>query len=387
MYDVLIIGAGPSGSTLAFTLARAGVRVALVEKAPSFRRSKPCGGGLDSVFFRSLPPTMWDPALVEERITQLVVTDGRKERTYALKGSLVMTSRESLDGHLAEMAAEAGASVFRGWEARGLERVKGGYRVYRQDGQWLGCGILVGADGAYSLVGRMLGLGRPRVVYVGTDWAVDVPSQILENFRGRMCLDLLPLPDVGYSWVFPKANHLSVGVGAPYRAANRIKGMTERSLGVRGLNGFPTHRSAHWIPFARPGAQFVRGHALVVGDAAGLVDPGSGGGIGWGVLSAALAAEAISGYLERGNRLDSYQSAVEARVLREFRASEALRNNILLQLALGRGATNGWWQEALRVIAGGETYQAVMKEHRMGYNLGRLLQSAVWFLIERRNGA
>ncbi|MFH1486684.1 MAG: geranylgeranyl reductase family protein [Chloroflexota bacterium] len=390
LHDVVVVGAGPAGSTLAYRLAKAGLDVALVEKA-KFPRNKVCGGGLDATFFKYLPEGMVVEDVVEDEIRELVVRVGNRVGIHPVEGKLVMSSRDRLDATLAFQAIEAGAELIHGEAERVDMADRDSYCRVRIDGDTVRGKVLVGADGAYSLVARTFDLGRPRVVYVGTDWQVKVPQSVLDQYRGKMHLELLPLPKIGFSWIFPKADHLSVGVGTAYCYAKHLETMTTSLMLEKSLLGYPVKKGGWWIPFAKPGARFVRDRVLVVGDAAGMVDPGSGGGIGWAVRSSQMAANVLLAYF--GGRTapadwlhpEVYQEMIDTSLMKEFKASEILRNNILLAQALGRGATTGWWRESLRAVAGGDSYVDIMMQHRVGYSLGRLLQGAVSLLIDRRS--
>ncbi|MFH1484886.1 MAG: geranylgeranyl reductase family protein [Chloroflexota bacterium] len=381
MYEVVVVGGGPCGSTLAYRLGRAGLRVALVEKIKG-PKVKPCGGGLDATFSKWLPEGMMVSHLIRDQITELVVLSGTREGRYPVTGRLAMSCREELDTYLFAQAASTGIHSYRGVRVTGVEDQGTSYRI-RGDLDLQGR-VVVGADGVYSVVAKQWGLGRPRTVYVGMDWTVRPPLSLVDRYRGKMTLELLPLPAIGYGWVFPKGDHLSVGVGLPYNRARHAHSMMREFLLGQGLYGYQATMRSWWIPFAQEGARFVKDGVLVVGDAAGLIDPGSGGGIGWGVCSGALAAEAIVRYLSGEGTLAGYQRAVEREILAEFKGARALRNNILLSLALGNGARSRWWPESLKVIAGGMAYHEVMKRHPVGHMIGRALEPVIQFLVDRR---
>src|SRR4030095_2589686 len=130
----------------------------------------------------------------------------------------------------------------------------------------------------------------------------------------------------GYGWIFPKADHLSVGVGVFTRTAarRRLRDELSRYLHAVGLREarVPGIRGAP-IP-VRPRREVARGRVLLAGDAAGLADPLTGEGISFAILSGRLAAEALL-----GARLDPGAAA------RAYHASP--RRTILGDLCVARG--------------------------------------------------
>lgn len=380
-YDCAIVGGGPAGSIAAYRLAKAGLRVVLLEKA-RYPRPKACGSGLDAIFWASLPQELVIPCRAECTETSIYafrVQAGRDWHLRNLPQPMALSSRERLDEWLARRAEQAGAEVLEGFRAESIrwhETHSGA--ILEGKGRRVDAEVVIAADGVHSFLARLLELGRPRSVYALTDWAVQVPDRVLGDYEGVGDIDLLALPEIGYGWVFPKADHLSVGVGALHRRANGLAARTVTYLEGKGLSGFPMTKQGHWLTFARPGARFYadRARTLAIGDAAGLADPGSGGGIGWAIWSAQLATDAVVAWFKEGKPLGSYQRAIEVTLMRQYRHAEALRNQILMQHVLGRGARTSWWDRSTAVITGGSLYTDVMRPGA-GFALGRLFQNAV----------
>ncbi len=192
-FDVAVIGAGPAGSATAIHLARAGAKTLLIDKA-SFPRDKPCGGGLTLRAVRELPV---DPTpVVEHQVDRMEFRLGRRGR-FERKGRrgafVLMTQRRRLDHYLAEQAAAAGADF------------RDGVKVSLDE---IDAEVIVGADGANGTTAKGLGLGGP--IVHGVAFEGNAPYD--DHYRGLAVIELGTIPG-GYGWIFPKGDHINVGVG------------------------------------------------------------------------------------------------------------------------------------------------------------------------------
>ena len=288
-HDVAVIGAGPAGSTAAYRLASAGRRVLLVDKA-RFPRDKPCGGGVTVRAARLLPFSI-EPVVedVIERVDCRLDFGPRFCRT-AHAPLAYMTQRRRLDHFLLQRAAEAGAEV----------RV--GVTV---DVRTLDADVVIGADGCNGTSARELGLA-PDVVH-GVALEANYPHE--DRYARTMTLEIASVPG-GYGWIFPKGDHVNVGVGGWASEGPRLREHLRRMCEAYGIDPASARdMRGYRLPMRRPGAPLVRGNAAVIGDAAGLVDPFSGDGMYEAFLSAMLVAEAVL-----AGDLASYAAAVERRI-------------------------------------------------------------------------
>jgi geranylgeranyl reductase family protein len=272
-YDVAVIGAGPAGSVTAIHLARAGKRVLLVDKA-TFPRDKPCGGGLTLRAVRQLPV---DPAPVVEhevdRMTFRLGWNSRFDRTGKRGPFVLMTQRRRLDAYLAEQAVAAGAE-FR-------DRTK-------LDPREVDAEVIVGADGANGTTAKTLGLGGP--ITHGVAFEGNAPFD--ERFRGLAFIELGTIPG-GYGWVFPKGDHVNYGVGGWEAEGPRLREHLAELCRRHGIDADSLENvRGHRLPLRRDGFVPARGKTLLVGDAAGLVDPLTGDGMYEAFVSARIASEA-----------------------------------------------------------------------------------------------
>ena len=303
-FDAIVVGAGPAGSTAAFRLARAGARVLLLDRE-RFPRDKPCGGGLTYRAVRQLPVPV--DAVVEDVVerVELGFRYGRRFERRSDGPLVLMTQRRRLDAYLAEQAAAAGADFRDGVRAVGLELEDDGATV-RFDGTAVSAPVVIGADGVNGLTARALGLLENRRHGVALEGNVPYGKDEA-RFRGSALLDLGTVPG-GYAWAFPKGDHVNVGVGGWEGEGPRLREHLARACAGYGL---PHERlrevRGYRLPMRGPGERPVRGRALGVGDAAGLIDPFSGDGIYEALVSARLAAEAALDVLAgRASDLEPY---------------------------------------------------------------------------------
>jgi geranylgeranyl reductase family protein len=298
-FDAIVVGAGPAGSTAALRLSRAGARVLLLDRE-RFPRDKPCGGGLTERAVKQLPVAV-DP-VVEEVVDrfELGFRYGTRFERRGERPLVLMTQRRRLDAFLAEQAVGAGAVFRDGVRATPVEADG----TVRFDGTAARADVVVGADGVNGLTARALGFGDRRHG-VALEGNVPYVHAREGRWRGRAVVELGTVPG-GYAWVFPKGEHVNVGVGGWHTEGPRLREHLERACSGYGL---PFDRlesvRGYRLPMRRVGEMPVRGRVLLVGDAAGLVDPLSGDGIYEALLSSRLAAEAVlSGDLESyGDRL------------------------------------------------------------------------------------
>jgi len=286
-FDAIVVGAGPAGSTAALRLARGGARVLMLDRE-SFPRDKPCGGGLTYRAVRQLPVPV-DP--VVEDVVDRFELGFRYRRRFERSGEgplVLMTQRRRLDAFLAEQAVAAGVEFRDGVRATELDAADG---VVRFDGGAAGAPVVIGADGVNGLGARTLGLAGRRRHGVALEGNVPYVHAREERWRGRAVVELGAVPG-GYAWVFPKGEHLNVGVGGWESEGPRLREHLERACAEYGL---PSSRlqalRGYRLPMRQTGDAVSDGRMLLVGDAAGLVDPLSGDGIYEALVSARLAAE------------------------------------------------------------------------------------------------
>jgi geranylgeranyl reductase family protein len=289
--DAVVVGAGPAGSTAAYRLAGAGARVLLVDRQ-SFPRDKPCGGGLTGRA-RSVLPVDVSP-VVEDATDKLDVRlrYGRMSHSEFPEPLVLMTQRRRLDHFLAERAAEAGADFRDGLRVRDIETGGAEPVVVLDGGERVTAGVVLGADGANGVSARALGMRSDRIYGVALEGNAPMTPAREQRHRSKVTLELDVVPG-GYGWIFPKGDHINLGVGGWASEGPRLRDHLTRLAEVHGVRPDElTDVRGHRMPLRRAWGGVAHGRTAMVGDAAGLIDPLSGDGMFEAFLSSELATAA-----------------------------------------------------------------------------------------------
>ncbi|MBI5136745.1 MAG: geranylgeranyl reductase family protein [Nitrospirae bacterium] len=321
-YDVAVVGAGPAGATAARELALAGLRVALLEKAP-LPRYKVCGGGLVGRSLRALPEKTLREVAAHPCATALmgVPALGREFVTRRSTPIVAMVMRDRLDRALTGLAQDAGATLVAEAEVTGLDTGPHRVTLATRKGP-LTAATVIAADGVNSRLARLAGWAPNPHAVPAVEWEVRVPDATYRRFAGRARFDMV-IPG-GYAWVFPKgAGHLSVGAMTILRQRMDLHGRVARYLAGLGIHpaGEPA-RHGHQIPIAPRARCLARGPVLLAGDAAGLADPVTGEGISHALGSGTLAAQAVlAAGGDPARAAARYQALLEQSILPDLRAA------------------------------------------------------------------
>jgi len=379
-YDVIVAGGGPAGSSAAIHLRRAGARVLLFDRA-TFPRDKPCGGGVTG---RARAQAPVDISPVVEQEVNKVRFSYRLGRffDYEYPETLVwMTQRRRLDAYLLEQAAEMGAEVRQDCAVRGVALGPARATVQTDAGE-VTARVVIGADGANGAVARSLSLApspdppvalEANFYYDGAAPASGAApnsagsnGQVPPAWRGVLALELGSMYG-GYGWSFPKADHLNVGCGGWRLEGGRLRDHLAALAPHYGLDPAAARNlRGHHLPTREGARPISKGNAVLVGDAAGLVDPMSGEGIYSAFVSGRLAAEAAAGYLKGTTKtLAAYDAAIEQQLMPDLRAASLLRDAYHLLPGPAYMLMRRWpyLRESLcQLMLGRKTYDGFLRE-------------------------
>lgn len=308
-FDVVVIGGGPAGSAAAITARRANLSVALIDKA-AFPRDKLCGGLVSGRGRRVLAELFGSPDSRADFLAARHVCftfGGEVLAEFDAPRDLHFTMRRDFDHHLLRHAVAAGAEVFEG--AR-LATIEPEQNLVTGDPGRLSYGVLIGADGVNSQVGRSL-FGRAfdpaRIGFALETEVTDSPP-----LPPVMQIDFRAV-DWGYGWAFPKRHGRTIGLGGLHCENPDMQARMQAMLNASGVDPAAARIKGHFIPFGDFRAHPGRGNILLAGDAAGLVDPLTGEGIAHaldsGRLAAGAAARAIAAQ-QTGQALGYYRRSL-----------------------------------------------------------------------------
>jgi geranylgeranyl reductase family protein len=223
--------------------------------------------------------------------------------------------------------------------------------------------LVVGADGAYSVVASELGMGRSIEYLMGIESEIVVPEEELAKWKSRAQIDLGCIPG-GYAWVFPKRDHLSVEVACHDSTARDLHAHYQKFLNSLNIGSYAIASSdSHLIPTCTKGKLVWQDKALLLGDAAGLADPLMGEGIHNAILSAQLAAPVIIDSLAHGKvKLEDYQEAVDEKIMSELRIARVLSKFFIRfpHLAFGMfNQSDAVWKAVCNLMLGEIDYAAI----------------------------
>ena len=320
-YDVLIIGAGPAGSTAAKLAADRGYHVLLVDKA-RFPRHKTCASWVNRLAFERFPYlAAHRDSLVDAAFYGLEFWDSmlaRSARYNEREPSGYLTLRHKFDDGLRRIAIAAGAEMREGAGIQELVEYGDRVEVRLDNGESFSGKVLLGADGASSRVAVLAGFRKSwaenQFVLAANE---DIPCSpsLIDKIYGRrfpIHVGLRFRELVGYGWVFPKREHVCVGIGGRLGPGEKIQEWYRRFLEAAQSRGLaPAELTSQEVHYAVDPAgavhkvdTLVRGRVLLIGDAGGFVSGSTGEGIYPAMESARAAVDALDRGLRDGRLLE-----------------------------------------------------------------------------------
>jgi geranylgeranyl reductase family protein len=323
---VVIVGAGPGGSTAAKVLADHGRTVLLIDKE-KFPRDKPCGGGLTAKVLEEFPYVKKHDLIESYSYGGLVYAKNMQNKVEIKRDKPIMATvlRKKFDAGLVQLAVNQDCNLIEGKKVTDIKMLKNKVKTFVDTGECFESKAIIGADGIWSVTRKKVGLEPSQkqfAVSLFNEYPTD--EQVIDQYfstkrYGHLHLKLNGL--AGYGWVFSKRKHINIGIGeiTPYQALSKPKKLkpifqkyirllkkeriipeTIQSNTIRGA-ALPT----------QPIPKTYGDRVLLCGDAAGLINPITGEGIHYAMYSGRIAANILHMALKKKNTSNAFLSAYE----------------------------------------------------------------------------
>jgi geranylgeranyl reductase family protein len=319
-WDAIVVGAGPAGCAVAFDLATAGRAVLLLDKA-EFPRHKACAGGLTRKSLRALRYSV--APVVRETVSAIVVErrSGQAATLASRNAVCAMTVRQELDHFCWQKTVAAGAKFERIGSITGFAYEREDVTVRTAEREFRGR-FLVGADGVHSRVRQLLFGDGP--AWFRRGFALEAKVYPTNGQRRDLVFDFAPVRQ-GYGWVFPKGDHLNVGLGVYNDMGQEKLDRPRLEMYIRERFGEARaeHVTGQYLGFGAEAAPAAEERVFLVGDAGGFADALTGEGIHGAIASGQAAAAAIAGELRGGKQAQTAFGGLTAQLRQDLQLSSS----------------------------------------------------------------
>ncbi len=327
-WDVIVVGAGPAGSSAARTAAEGGASVRLLDRA-EFPLYKTCGGGLIGGSRAYMPRSA--VSTIEREIVDVGFSRSMGRVTHRKQATpfLAMVPRTEFDQAHVDAAVAAGATFRDGVLGRSIDEdpatTDDTHPVsLATDGGPLRARIVVGADGTGGRIGRYIGLTTERAD-LGLESEIEIPADD-RSWDSTVLLDWGPRAGT-YAWVFPKKGVLTVGVIEAKGKGAQTRDYLDKWIARVGLPDAPVrHSSGHMTQWRTATSPVRKGRVIAAGETAGLLEPWTREGISFALRSGTWAghAAARAATTNSPNALGEYERRVEHDLFPEIRVGSRL---------------------------------------------------------------
>jgi geranylgeranyl reductase family protein len=329
-FDVIVVGAGPAGTTAARHCAQYGLSTLLLEKE-KIPRIKPCAGGITLAAVRELDFSLPD-GIAERICTGIKIHYGRLERVIQLDSPIaLMVTRKKFDEYLTDKASEAGATIRDREECFGITQQPRSITVHTKT-EKLHANILIGADGFYSRSLRTLrkGFDEDEIRFCAMA-EIQMPAREIADRFGDMATIHYEFVPRSYAWIFPKRDYISTGIGVALPKYRDLPDKLREFLTQHDLKNEVKIKGC-FLPVSRYHHDVYTNRIMLTGDAAGFVDPFTGEGIRFAISSGKAAAQTAAGAFKRGDFSGECLKDYQDRCLKNFGDDLQRSNRVTDQL-------------------------------------------------------
>ncbi len=364
-YDVIIVGAGPAGGMCTYELSKRGLNVLIIEKE-KLPRYKVCAGGLTKKAVDILPKDLHTLAEDYTYNIHLTLNHSRGFSKGVSFPIITMVMRDRFDYFLIQKSIDNGACLLDRTKVISIEESSDHVLIKTDKGDFRSK-IVVGADGVRSFVACSLGLRKkPRlgVAIEGEVFPNSGRDADLSKYHGSIHIDFNIIPK-GYGWIFPKKDHLSVGVFTTLPKIKEIKRYFSTYMEKKGLyrNFICCSLLGYQIPIGGMSEPLNTKRGLIIGDAAGLADPITGEGIYFGLRSGQIAAWVIAESLKWNHSgLDRYTKLINNEIIKDLKYAKYISmffynlTPIIYNLGIKKNLIN---EDLIKALVSGHPYRDI----------------------------
>lgn len=310
-YDVIVIGAGPSGAIASKTCAGKGLNTLLLEKE-GIPRFKLCGGAVSTSALSHLDFGIKKDLIERECYGERVHFKNHQIEVRRKSRMAILVSRDKFDAYLVSKAVDAGVALHEAEKATSIKPEQSRI-VVETNKENYNAKVVIGADGVNSIVSRYVREAyKPYELRLCIAAEIPASNEEVDEYIDNAIDIHYGITNFGYGWVFPKEEHFSVGVGGILPSMKNSRDIFIAFIKKLGFSS-DVNTHAHLIPAGGHEREICSDRIMLVGDAAGFVDPCYGEGIKYAFISAKLAAERVVESYENDkfskSALDSYKRA------------------------------------------------------------------------------
>jgi len=365
-YDVVIIGAGPSGAIAGKTCAEEGLRTLLLERK-KIPRFKLCAGAISVGALSQLNFKIEEDLIERECYGARVHYKDHQIELKKRSKMAILVSRDRFDAYLTSKAVEAGANLQESEKATVIHQKEKEILIETSNEEYR-AKVVIGADGVNSTTSKYVREPfKPDEMWLCIAAEIPATNEEVDRYIEGATEFHFGVARMGYAWVFPKEKHFSVGLGGVSTVMKDPKSIFTEFLQKRGLDTNATART-YPIPIGGYDREVCSDRIILAGDAAGFVDPFMGEGIKYAFMSGKLAAKRVLKSYENDDfsktALEPYKSECDETFIEHLRYGLRLTRlmnrypNIFFTLLTENERV---LDRALEVIAGRIDYKEYLK--------------------------